>query len=222
MPSTLSSLQTNNGRGNSTNDSNRIRVIMGPPSDMVDAINRADTKERERVGEEHDEKKHDNKKRHIKLTARLPVSNSVSTPDEMRMLESGKFFDPARPYVVLVHTSWCHFCKDLRPEWDVFAEKMMESGLQVVEIDMSMLPVGRDINSSVVNSIENGGKSPISSVPHIVLVLGPKGPALNYDEYALKNTEPDEARTALDMTKFVHSALMKKGGRQEKSPLLNR
>ena len=139
--------------------------------------------------------------------------NIVTTPDDLRALNAGSNFDETKPAVVLIHASWCHFCRELRPQWEMMVDHLKTIGMQVVEVDMAVLSEARSQNSHFLRELEKHEKESIKTIPHIALMLGTGKGSVSYqdaiDPRDYANSEDTRPKTALHMLTFIKDALEK-------------
>lgn len=68
--------------------------------------------------------------------------------------------------VVLVYNDRCHFCQQLFPEWNSAVPDLLETGLNVIEVDSNALQSMPYSQDSLVDAVTHE----FVGVPHIVLV----------------------------------------------------
>lgn len=163
----------------------------------------------------------DGRKSRTKRTARNEPYE-ITTLEDLQLLDDSQTgtdgnFDFDRPFIVLIHAPWCGFCRDLRTEWDKMASALTKLGMQVVEMDISVVPEGRQRGSRLIQALESRGV-PITTVPDITLVVA--GKPVRYDDAVIDasayEAPPREGpRSAIHMMAFVKDGLQGKFSRVE-------
>lgn len=143
----------------------------------------------------------------------------LTTPEDIRKLNSSgngntNGLDTTKPYFVLVHAPWCFYCRNLRPEWDKMAEAMRLAGMQIIEIDLSVIPEARQQGSRLLEAVEKG--SPVTTVPNISLVINDKDGkhvrTVPYNDSTINSQDYDKSeelrpRSAVHMMEFIEREL---------------
>lgn len=116
-----------------------------------------------------------------------------------------------RPIVVLVHAPWCHFCEALRPAWDELASRLSNAGMQVLEIELEMMPELRRAQPDLADDLERGGTDRIVSVPHVAFRSRAGENSVRYDDSILPSDYelPVQVapRSTMHMMSFVKDRL---------------
>lgn len=141
----------------------------------------------------------------------------VTTPQDVRSGLNDAVLETGRPFLLLVHAPWCHFCKQLRPDWERLVDWLSDTDVQCVEMEMSMLPEERDKgDGSLIRVIEGARAKSIEGVPFIALVLPANVGVALYDQFVRASVVPERVlvggeaerpRSALHMLRFVEAGV---------------
>lgn len=146
----------------------------------------------------------------------------ITTPQDVRGGLRGLVSGSERPFLMLVHAPWCHFCRELRPQWERLLDWLSDTGVRAVEMDMSMLPEERNTGEgSLIREMEAEHAKAIEGVPFVALALPAGAGFAFYDQFVLASDpervlvggEAERPRSALHMLRFVEAGL--RGWRQQ-------
>lgn len=105
-----------------------------------------------------------------------------------------KLYDSNEPMVILVYRDTCGFCEMMKPAWIAFSPEAITKGVNVVNIDSSVLDEAPYGKSEFLDSLK---KSFEGFVPFVMKMNGPN----DHDVYNGNRTPEDFAKFALKKKK---------------------
>lgn len=121
--------------------------------------------------------------------------------------------------LLLVHAPWCHFCRELMPEWRRLVDELEARASPVCtrQLELEELHAERRRDPQTWRVIEADGRRAITAVPHIVLLITHEDASLppaavHYDDTLVaadyEGAPHEGPRTALHIARFLHDQVV--------------